>query len=186
VSDAFPLPANLPKPLDDGACQHLVGLSLPRLDLPSTRGRIVNLRKLKARRTVIYCYPMTGVPGEPLPVGWDKIPGARGCTPQSCAFRDHYPEFAELASDVFGLSTQATDYQKEMAHRLQLPFEVLSDENFEFCDALGLPTFEVDGIRLLKRLTLVIRGGIIETVFYPVFPPHKNAEDVIRWLRQNP
>lgn len=185
MSDEFPLPANLPKPLDDGACLHLIGRCLPFLELPSTSGRIVNLRELKAPRTVIYCYPMTGVPGEPLPTGWDKIPGARGCTPQSCAFRDHYPEFAELASDVFGLSTQVTDHQKEMAQRLQLPFEVLSDADFKFCDALGLPTFEVERMRLIKRLTLVIRGGIIETVFYPVFPPDKNAEQVIRWLRQN-
>lgn len=186
MSHEFPLPANLPKPVDDGACRHLVGLRLPHLELPSTSGRIVSLPERKAPRTVIYCYPMTGAPGKPLPDGWDNIPGARGCTPESCGFRDRYAEFAELASDVFGLSTQVTEYQKEMTQRLQLPFEVLSDADFKLCDALGLPTFEVDRMRLIKRLTLVIRRGIIETVFYPVFPPDENAEQVIGWLHRNP
>ena len=186
MSNAFPLPANLPIPIDDGACRHLPGMRVPPIGLPSTTGRIVNLGALAAPRTVIYCYPMTGVPGNPLPKGWDEIPGARGCTPQSCAFRDRYQDFAALSVDVFGLSTQTTSYQQEMVQRLSLPFEVLSDAEFRFCEALRLPTFEVEGMRLIKRLTLVIRFGIIETVFYPVFPPQKNADGVIDWLRSNP
>jgi len=129
---------------------------------------------------------MTGVPGKPLPEGWDLIPGARGCTPQACGFRDHHGELRNFRVDVFGLSTQSTEYQKEMAERLQLPFEVLSDSEFRFCDALRLPTFEVERMRLVKRLTLIIRNGVIETVLYPVFPPDESAEQVIRWLKQNP
>jgi len=186
VSSAFPLPPNLPEPIDDGACDHLTGMRIPPISLPSTAGRIVNLGEQKARRAAIYCYPMTGVPGKALPSGWDMIPGARGCTPQSCGFRDHFQELSALQADVFGLSTQPTNYQREMAARLQLPFEVLSDAQFQFCDALGLPTFEVAGMRLVKRLTLVVRDGAIEKAFYPVFPPDQNAEKVIRWLRVNP
>jgi peroxiredoxin len=183
----FPLPLDLPKPVDDGACDHLTGMLIPPLALPSTAGRMVDLGKLIASsRTVIYCYPMTGVPGKPLPDGWDMIPGARGCTPQSCGFRDHHRELAELGADVFGLSAQTTDYQREMAERLHLPFEVLSDAEFKFCDGLSLPTFEAAGMRLIKRLTLIVRDGVIETVFYPVFPPNESADQVIRWLNQNP
>lgn len=185
MSNDFPLPANLPKPFDDGACKHLTGLSLPALNLPSTSGRLISLRELQKLRTVIYCYPMTGVPGKSLPDGWDDIPGARGCTPESYGFRDRYSEIIELGSDVFGLSTQSTEYQREMAQRLHLPFEVLSDAEFKFCDALGLPTFQVDQMRLLRRLTLVIRRRVIETVFYPVYPPDEHANQVIHWLRQN-
>jgi peroxiredoxin len=147
---------------------------------------MVNLAELTAPRIVIYCYPRTGVPGEPLPEGWDMIPGARGCTPQACDFRDHYRELAALGADVFGLSTQTTEYQKEMVERLHLPFSVLSDAEFRFCDALRLPTVEVQGMRLVKRLTLIIRNGVIETVFYPVFPPDKSTVQVIRWLKRYP
>ncbi len=128
---------------------------------------------------------MTGVPGKALPEGWDLIPGARGCTPQSCGFRDHHAELTELGAEVFGLSTQSTAYQQEMAARLHLPFEVLSDEQFRLTDALRLPTFAVEGVRLLKRLTLVLREGRVEHVFYPVFPPDRSAEEVIRWLEQH-
>ena len=185
MSAAFPLPPDLPKPVNDGACDHLPGIRVPSVVLPSTAGRIVNLAELTAPRTVVYCYPRTGVPGEPLPEGWDMIPGARGCTPQACDFRDHHRELADLGADVFGLSTQTTEYQREMAERLHLPFEVLSDAEFRFCDALRLPTFEVEGMRLVKRLTLIIRDGLIETVFYPVFPPNKSTEQVIHWLKRN-
>ena len=180
---AFPLPPNLPRPLDDGAADHLRGLPMPHMSLPSTSGAMVDLGALGAPRTVIYCYPMTGVPGKALPDGWDEIPGARGCTPQSCGFRDHHEELARLGAQVFGLSTQTSDYQREMAQRLHLPFEVLSDARFKLCDALRLPTFEVDGTRLIKRLTLIIRDGRIEHVFYPVFPPNESADQVIAWLR---
>jgi peroxiredoxin len=180
------LPPDLPRPVDDGACDHLPGLLVPSIRLPSTAGRLVDLGALSAPRTVIYCYPRTGRPGEALPDGWDMIPGARGCTPQSCAFRDHHRELAGLGAEVYGLSTQTTDYQREMAERLHLPFEVLSDARFEFVEALRLPTFEVDGMRLVKRLTLIIRDQRIEHVFYPVFPPNESADQVIDWLERHP
>jgi len=178
----FPLPTDLPKPVDDGAADHLLNMQLPRVSLRSTKRREVDLSALTADRTVIYCYPMTGVPGTPLPDGWDAIPGARGCTPQACNFRDRHDELRNLGVKVFGLSTQSPEYQREMADRLHLPFEVLSDESFKFCDALRLPTFEVDGKRLLKRLTIVIRQGRIEHVFYPVFPSNESADQVMEWL----
>ena len=182
----FPLPTDLPRPVDDGAATHLVGIAMPKISLRSTSGRLVDVSELTATRTVIYCYPMTGVPGTPLPDGWDAIPGARGCTPQSCNFRDHYQELLGLQCDVFGLSTQTAGYQREMADRLHLPFEVLSDSEFRLCDALRLPTFAVEGTRLLKRLTLIVRGGQVEQVFYPVFPPNESADHVLRWLGENP
>src|SRR5258708_36430980 len=183
----FPMPLDLPKPVDHGARDHLTGMLIPPLVLPSTAGRMVDLGKLSASaRTAIYCYPMTGVRVKPLPHGWDMSPGARGCTPQSCGFRDHHRELTELGADVFGLRPQTADYQREMVERLHLPFEVLSDVEFKFCEALRLPTFEVGSMRLIKRLTLVVRAGVIETVFYPVFPPNESADQVIRWLNQNP
>jgi peroxiredoxin len=149
---------------------------MPAVRLSSTAGRLVDLGSLAAPRTVIYCYPRTGRPGEPLPDGWDAIPGARGCTPQSCAFRDHHRELADLGAEVYGLSTQTTDYQREMAKRLHLPFEVLSDSDFA----------EVDGMRLIKRLTLIVRDQRIEHVFYPVFPPDQSADQVLGWLKRHP
>jgi peroxiredoxin len=133
-------------------------------------------------RTVVYCYPRTGKPGQDLPRGWDEIPGARGCTPQSCSFRDHHAELRALDTRVFGLSTQSTGYQREAAERLHLPFELLSDEGLAFAKGLDLPTFEVEGMTLIKRLTLIIDNGRIEKVFYPVFPPGENAEEVVAWL----
>jgi peroxiredoxin len=129
---------------------------------------------------------MTGVPGKPLPEGWDQIPGARGCTPQTCGFRDHYEELSGLKTDVLGLSTQTTEYQREMAGRLHLPFQILSDADFAFCNALRLPTFEVNGMRLLKRLTLIVRRGRIEQLFYPVFPPNESVQQVLHWLKTYP
>jgi peroxiredoxin len=180
------LPSDLPRPLDDGACDHLPGLAMPSVRLPSTAGRLVDLGALGAARTVIYCYPRTGRPGEPLPDGWDMIPGARGCTPQSCGFRDHHRELADLGAEVYGLSTQTTDYQREMAERLHLPFPVLSDAHFAFTDALRLPTFEAGGMRLIKRLTLIVRDQRIEHVFYPVFPPDESAAEVLDWLERHP
>ncbi len=179
----FPLPADLPKPVDDGAAAHLVGIRMPKILLCSTAGDVVDVSNLSGLRTVIYCYPMTGVPGKPLPDGWDAIPGARGCTPQTCGFRDHYKELQALNANVFGLSTQTTGYQQEMAKRLRLPFAVLSDQQRELSNALQLPMFEVDGVRLLKRMTLVVKSGRIEHLFYPVFPPDKSADEVLMWLR---
>src|SRR5439155_15259383 len=152
----FPLPADLPRPVDDGAANHLTDMVMPKVSLPSTSVRTIDLSDLRMPRTVLYCYPMTGVPGKPLPEGWDMILGARGCTPQACGFRDHYRELTELRVAVFGISTQTTEYQREMVERLHLPFEILSDSEFKLCDALRLPTFEVAGMRLLKRLTLII------------------------------
>lgn len=182
----FPLPPNLPRPIDDGAAAHLTGMTIPRILLPSTAGRIVDLSALRSPRTVIYCYPRTGVPGEPLPDGWDTIPGARGCTPQSCGFRDLMTEFRQLGVEVFGFSTQTCEYQQEAVARLHLPFEILSDADFKACGALRLPTFEVQGMRLVKRLTLVVRYGGIEHVFYPVFPPNESAVETLRWLGSHP
>ena len=178
----YELPKGLPPPQDDGACAHLTGMRVPSVALPSTRGGTVNLAALPGR-TVVYCYPRTGRPDEdPLP-GWDAIPGARGCTPQSCAFRDHYAELRTLGiGEVFGLSTQDTAYQAEAAQRLNLPFALLSDEKLELTHALKLPTFEVSGLTLVRRLTMVLRGGLVEHVFYPVFPPDTNAPAVVHWL----
>jgi len=177
------LPDDLPVPTDDGAADHLQGMRLPPVVLASTAGETVDLSALPGR-TVIYCYPMTGRPGGDLPRGWDEIPGARGCTPQSCSFRDHHAELQALGARVFGLSTQDTEYQSEAAGRLHLPFQLLSDAELAFAEALGLPSFEVEGTVLLKRLTLVIEDGRIEKVFYPVFPPDKSAADVVEWLEQ--
>ena len=182
----FPLPANLPVPVDDGAADHLKGVIMPDVSLLSTAGRTVDLATMSTRQTVIYCYPMTGVPGQELPAGWDTIPGARGCTPQTCGFRDHYREFAERGIEIFGLSTQTTEYQREMAKRLAIPFEILSDAELKLCQALRLPTFEVEGMRLLKRLTLIVLGGKIEHVFYPVFPPDQSAAQVLQHLGSSP
>ena len=179
----YELPKNLPVPVDDGACAHLADLRLPSLPLLSTAGRRVDLARL-AGCTVVYCYPRTGRPDREVPQGWDQIPGARGCTPQSCAFRDHYQELrARGVGAVFGLSTQDSPYQREAAERLHLPFEILSDERLEFARALNLPTFVVEGMTLIKRLTLILRDGAIAKVFYPVYPPDANAAEVISWLR---
>jgi peroxiredoxin len=180
------LPAHLPIPRDDGAARHLAGMALPDLELPSTSNRRVNLSKISARRVVIYCYPMTGRPGVALPAGWDEIPGARGCTPETCGFRDHHAELNQLGAEVFGVSVQSTAYQQEMVARLEVPFEVLSDERMAFTHALKLPTFVAGGMTLFKRLTIVARDGRIEHVFYPVFPPDTHAEDVIAWLKSHP
>lgn len=175
------LPSDLPIPQDDGAAAHLTGLHLPDLTLPATDGTLVNLARLPGRH-VIYIYPMTGHPDRKLPDGWNEIPGARGCTPQSCSFRDHYAELQALNTGVFGLSTQPTDYQQEARERLHLPFQLLSDEGLKLKAVLGLPTFEVDGMTLYKRLTLVIDGGKIVKVFYPVFPPDRSGEETVKWM----
>lgn len=180
----YQLPDDLPVPTDDGACDHLPGLRLPTLPLAATDGQMVDLAAF-AGRTVVYCYPRTGKPDEPPPDGWDAIPGARGCTPQSCAFRDHYQDLRDLSARVFGLSTQDTAYQREAVERLHLPFPLLSDAALRFAHALRLPTFEVAGMTLLKRLTLILRDGQVEHVFYPVFPPDANAGAVVHWLTKH-
>ncbi len=177
--------SKIPAPADDGGARHLPGSRVPSVPLPATDGTAVDLSALPGR-AVVYAYPRTGPASGANPEGWDMIPGARGCTPQSCAFRDHHRELGELGAGVFGLSTQDIDYQREAVERLHLPFELLSDADLAFARALRLPTFDVEGMTLLKRLTLVVRDGTIETVFYPVFPPDRNADDVLEWLRRHP
>ena len=177
------LPAGLPVPQDDGAARHLAGLKLPPVTLAATDGTEVDLSKLPGR-VVVYIYPRTGVPGETPPDGWDAIPGARGCTPQSCAFRDHFAQLQQLGvAQLYGLSTQDSAYQREAVERLHLPFPVLSDSGLALARAIDLPTFTVAGMTLLKRMALIIDGGVISKVFYPVFPPDRNAEEVIAWLQ---
>jgi peroxiredoxin len=179
------LPPNLPAPENDGACDHLWDMPLPPFELAATDGSSVRLDRLPGR-VVVYAYPRTGVPGEdPLVPDWDEIPGARGCTPEACGFRDHFRDLrAAGASLVFGLSTQDTPYQREVAERLHLPFALLSDADLEMTKALRLPTFDAAGQTLLKRFTLVLSEARIEHVFYPVFPPDRHAEEVLGWLRQ--
>jgi peroxiredoxin len=187
VIDPLTLPPDLPEPLDDGGADHLPGLGVPEIALPATDGQAVTLGRSTAARTVVYAYPWTGRPGKPpLVSDWDLIPGARGCTPETCGFRDHHAELASLGAEVHGLSTQDTAYQQELVERLQLPFSILSDAELELTKALRLPTFEVAGQTLIKRLTLVIRKGVIEHAFYPVFPPDRHASEVLTWLSQVP
>ncbi|KAA2242102.1 peroxiredoxin [Salinarimonas soli] len=181
------LPEALPRPEDDGAAAHLPGLILPALALPATDGTPVSLRDLPGR-TIVYAYPRTAEPDRPpLVPDWNEIPGARGCTPQACAFRDHFAELRSLGAErVYGLSTQSTAYQREMAERLHLPFPVLSDEGLGLARALRLPTLEVAGLTLLKRLTMIVDDGRIAGVLYPVFPPDRSAAETAAWLRANP
>ena len=176
--DPSVLPPDLPVPTDDGACDHLAGAGLPDLELSSTSGASVNLSRLPGR-SVVFCYPRTGRPGEDPPAGWDQIPGARGCTPESCGFRDSFPALQQLGVRVYGLSTQDTEYQRELVDRLHLPYEVLSDHALRFTAAMRLPTFEAAGMTLIKRLTLVVEDGKVARVFYPVFPPDRHAAEVV-------
>lgn len=180
----YPLPNDLPVPVDDGACDHLPGLRIPPLALAATDGSTVILGTLPGR-VGLYCYPRTGPPSGEIPKGWDDIPGARGCTPQSIGFRDHFQELQSFGAHVFGLSTQTTAYQREVAERLHLPFPLLSDDHLALTHALRLPTFTVEDMELVKRLTLIVHDGVIEHVFYPVFPPDRSAADVVEWLRQH-
>ena len=190
--DPTQLPAELPVPADDGAAEHLTGTAMPAIALPATSGEPVRVDTVPAGfgRLIIYAYPLTGLPGVPVPDGWDDIPGARGCTPETCGFRDHAAELAALGAAVAGLSTQSAAYQREAAARLRLPFPLLSDAGLALTNALKLPTFDVNlapayeggGYRtLLRRLTLVVSHGVIEKVFYPVFPPDRHAEEVLGW-----
>ena len=178
------LPADLPVPVDDGACAHLSGRAVPALTLASSRGPI-DLATLAADRAVLYVYPRTGTPDRPVPEGWDAVPGARGCTPQSCAFRDHAAELERLGARVAGLSAQTLSEQEEVAERLHLPYPVIADPELSLRAALDLPTFVFDGAELYKRVTLIFEAGTIRRVFYPVFPPDRNAHDVVEWLKEH-
>jgi peroxiredoxin len=180
--DPTVLPPDIPAPQDDGAASHLTGMRLPALRLAATDGRQVDLSALPGR-TVVYIYPRTGVPGVPLPDGWDSIPGARGCTPQSCSFRDHFDELKRVGvAHLFGLSTQDSDYQREAVQRLHLPFPLLSDAQLALTRAIDLPTFTVAGMILLKRMAWVVDDGVLTKVFYPVFPPDRSAQEVVDWI----
>lgn len=185
VHDPTKLPPNLPRPEDDGACDHLRGRLLPSVALQSTTGRWIDVSGVETSWVVVYIYPRTGLPGVEVPTGWDAIPGARGCTPQSCSYRDNHAALLDLDVSVFGLSTQTTEAQTEFAEREHIPFPLLSDRGYEFGSRLELPTFEVDANKLYKRLTLIARGGRIEHVRYPVFPPDEDATETLRWLRSH-
>ena len=171
----------MPVPEDDGAADHLPGSAVPRVVLDSSQGPL-DLAELCAARAVVYVYPRAGRPGVPLLPGWDEIPGARGCTPQSCGFRDHAAELGTFGARVAGISAQTLDDQLEFAERNRMPFPILADPELRLRDALGLPTFTVAGLVLYKRLAFVAEGGRIVKVFYPVFPPDRNAADVVAWL----
>jgi peroxiredoxin len=179
-------PDSLPAPKDDGAAEHLRGAPIPALLLLASTGERLELAALARRTLILYVYPRTGVPGQPLPTGWDEIPGARGCTPQSCAFRDSAEQLAALGATVFGLSSQAPEEQREFAGREGLPYPLLNDGAFELAAELHLPSFEAAGERYYRRLTLIARGGRIVKVFYPVFPPQQNAAEVLAWLNAHP
>ena len=182
MTDPERLPPDLPVPLDDGACRHLPGLRMPALALPGTGDGTVDLGRATPAWAVFYCFPRASQPGVPPPPDWDRIPGARGCTAQACDFRDHHQRLAALGAVVFGISTQTRAVQQEVATKLHLPFELLSDDGFRLTEALGLPTFAAGGLRLLRRLTLVVRHAVIEAVFYPIFPPDRSTVPVIDWL----
>jgi peroxiredoxin len=179
----YVLPEGLPVPVDDGACDHLEGVPVPSLTLDSSQGP-VSFRELGLDLAVLYVYPRTGTPDRPTPAEWDAIPGARGCTPQSCAFRDHAEELAELGARVAGLSAQTLDDQIELAEREHIPYPVIADPERRLGAALDLPTFEFEGMALYKRVTLILEAAHVSKVFYPVFPPDRNAADVVAWLRE--
>lgn len=184
MSNINQLPKDLPIPQDDGSTHHLKGMKLPNVSLNATNGETIHFGNIKSK-VVIYCYPMTGQPNVDLPDGWDQIPGARGCTPQSCSYRDHYQELKALGVEVIGLSVQTTEYQKEMVDRLHLPFSVVSNVGYKFQKALNMPTFVAAGMTLLKRVTLIAEYGVIEAVHYPIFPSDSDPAWVIDYLKSH-
>lgn len=183
--DLYSLPSGLPVPVDDGACNHLPGLRMPSHPLQATSGDMIRLDQRPVRWTVIYAYPRTGVPERDSPPGFDDIPGARGCTPQACSYRDHHQELASYGAEVFGLSTQDSTYQREMALRLHLPFPILSDADLVLSRALRLPVFRFGDWTLLKRFTLILEAGSVAHVIYPVFPSTSDAPAVVGWLERH-
>lgn len=185
VISSAQLPDDLPVPVDDGAAAHLLGSRAPALRLTATNGPAVRIDQLRGR-TVLFVYPRTASPGQPLPIGWDAIPGARGCTPQACAIRDSYPDFAALNVRVLGLSSQSAADQRETARRLHLPYPLLSDSDLALARAWDLPTFSVDGLTLIRRITIFMMHGVVDGLIYPVFPLDRSAEDALAWLRGRP
>ena len=186
MPQSLSLPDNLPVPQDDGSSAHLPGLKIPQLALTTTAGSTVDFSSLTGR-SVIFCYPKTGLPGKEPPAAWNEIPGARGCTPQNCGFRDEYVNLQRAGvKQLFGLSTQSSSYQQEAAQRLDLPYLLVSDEKLALTHALNLPTFDFEGETLIKRLTLIVDDGVITHILYPVFPPDKSAADTLGWINQHP
>ena len=186
VVERYGLPDNLPVPVDDGSAEHLAGRTLPALSLPASDGTVVQLDQVSDARWLIFVYPTTGIPGQDLPLGWDQIPGARGCTPEACGFRDNFADLLDAGLDaIYGLSSQQSRYQHELVERLRLPYPMLSDRTFALEKSLGLPTFEVGASTFYKRLTMVIRKTTIEHVFYPIFPPNEHARDVLAWIQDH-
>jgi peroxiredoxin len=191
LNNPYELPAGLPVPVDDGGCNHLPGMKMPSIVLRSTKNRSVDVAEVSRGKAVFFFFPAAGRPGVPDPRGWNEIPGARGCTPQACGYRDLNEEFRKLGFQVFGVSAQRHEDLMEIGQRNRLPYELLSDSDLRLTRALRLPTFEVESVAPLvppiciKRLSVVVRSGRIEKVFYPVFPPDKNAEEVIEWLWGN-
>ena len=179
------LPTNLPKPKQDGACDHLLNTKIPDISLPTQDGNFLKLNRIDTFRLVIYCYPMTGHPRRPLPENWDTIPGARGCTPQTCSFRDHYDQIIVNNAVPIGLSTQSVEDLKEMTVRLQIPYDIVSDQQLLFASSLKLPTFSIGNKKFIKRLTLIIEKSVIKHFFYPIFPPNKHIDEVLEWLKNN-
>ena len=184
--ERYGLPDNLPVPVDDGSAEHLAGRTLPALSLPASDGTVVQLDQVSDGRWLIFVYPTTGIPGQELPLGWDQIPGARGCTTEACGFRDNFADLLDAGLDaIYGLSSQQSRYQHELVERLRLPYPMLSDRSFALEQSLGLPTFEVGASTFYKRLTMVIRKTTIEHVFYPIFPPNEHARDVLAWIHDH-
>ena len=179
------LPTDLPVPIDDGKCNHLVNKIIPDISLPNQNGNMLKLNRSDTFRLIIYCYPMTGRPDKVLPENWNSIPGARGCTPQTCSFRDSYDDLIKLNAIPIGISTQSVEDLKEMTKRLKIPYDIVSDVNLHFVNLMKLPTFRVDEKIFIKRLTLIIENSIIKKVFYPIFPPDLHIKDVINWLENN-
>jgi peroxiredoxin len=179
------LPTNLPIPEEDGGCDHLLNAQIPDISLPNQDDNLLKLSRLDTFRLVLYCYPMTGHPERALPINWDSIPGARGCTSETCSFRDNYDELIKLNAVPIGISTQSIQDQKEMTLRLKIPYDVLSDNNLNFVDQMKLPTFQIGGKVFIKRLTLIVEKSFIKKVFYPIFPPDKHIKEVIEWLKEN-
>ena len=177
--------SNLPVPEDDGACKHLLNTNLPSMSLANQDGKLLQLKRKDTFRIILYCFPMTGNPDKPLPIGWDNIPGARGCTPQTCSFRDHYDDLIKLNAIPIGLSTQSVEDLEEMTKRLKIPYDVVSDANLNFTNLMKLPTFKIDEKVYIKRLTLIVDNLIIKKVFYPIYPPDLHIKDVINWLKNN-